>query len=231
MSTKKNNQQKTVNNSVGEKKEEFVQETVNANSDNSPVDSDAEQLPETVNRVIFLVVTKSEDLAILAAQAIKKYFTGVIGAIVPSFDDGLSLVEKVTDSISRWENEKIILMDGIVPVNRFTPGDVEAVYGVRDHHGWNHNVHTPVLLERTKIVELLEESPDVSDQDFIQKYIGKFHEGMLPVITDWKTDTFTLPIVSENPSFETLRSYLPNKRWFYVSDKSEIAVLRFFNEA
>jgi len=244
MSTKKSNQKKeTVSNPVEEKTAELIQETVDLNGDNSNVEPDVEQLPdrepgkihgtisEKVNRVIFLVITKNEDLAILASQAIKKYFTGEIEAIVPNFDDSLSLVDKVTDFISRFENEQFILMDGIVPVNRFTLGDVQAVYGVRDRHGWNHNVHTPVLLERIKIVELLEEFPDISDQDFIQKYVRKFHGDLLPVITDWKTDTFTLPIVSENPSSETLRSYLPDKRWFYISDKSAIAMLKFFNEA
>ena len=187
-------------------------------------------LTETDPRPIFLVVTKSEALSVLITKAILKHYTGEISAIVPYFDTEMTLVEKITDFISGSENEKIILMDGIMPVNMFTIGDIEAIYGVRDRHGWNHNVHAPLLLERTKIVELLEENQNISDHDFIQKYTQKFRGELLPVITDWKTDSFTLPIVSENPSTETLKYYLPRKRWFYVSDKAAKVVLGFFNE-
>lgn len=179
---------------------------------------------------IVLVVTKNEKLAELISTCIVKEFDTPVAMIIPDYDPEKSLVEKITDLIATFEHETVILFDSILPVNRFFMQDVGTIYAERNKEGWNYNAKTPVVLERSKIVELLEEKTDISDAGFLNAYFRKFHADILPVVTDWRNDTFTLPIVSENPSIKTLFEYQPQKRWFYVSDTSANAVLKFFNE-
>lgn len=179
---------------------------------------------------IVLVVTKNEKLAKVISDCIVQQFDITFAAIIPDYDPEKSLVEKITDMISSHENETVILFDSLVPVTPFSLQDVITIYAERTKEGWNYNAKTPVALERSKIVGLLEENPDISDANFLNAYFRKFHADILPVVTDWRNDTFTLPIVSENPSIKTLFEYQPQKRWFYVSDTSANAVLKFFNE-
>lgn len=178
---------------------------------------------------IVLVVTKNEKLAELISISIDNKFDSPVAAIIPDYDPEKSLVEKITDMISSHENETVILFDSLVPVTPFSLQDVITIYAERTKEGWNYNAKTPVALERSKIVGLLEENPDISDANFLNAYFRKFHADILPIVTDWRNDTFTLPIVSENPPFKTLFEYQSKKRWFYVSDASVNAVLKFSN--
>ena len=179
---------------------------------------------------IVLLIMSNEELHRLAADKIVKHYKCELSAIPTSINlnGEESLVEKIVNFISTLENEEIILMDGIIPVNNFTKADVEAIYATRTPNGWNYAVHTPVLLKRSKIVELLEEKPEIADKDFVPAYINKFHADKLPIVMNWMDDTFTLPIVSENPSHKTLNSCLEYKRWFWVSEKSTHAVTKYF---
>lgn len=179
---------------------------------------------------IVLVVTKNEQLAELISTCIIKEFDTPVAMIIPDYDPEKNMVEKLTDLISTFENETVILFDSIIPVNKLYMHDIGTIYAERTKEGWNYNTKTPVLLERSKIVELLEEKPDISDADFLNEYFRKFYPGRLPTVVDWRNDTFTLPIVSDNPSFKILWDYVSRKRWFYVSDVSANAVLKFFHE-
>lgn len=181
---------------------------------------------------LVLVVTKNEKLAELISACIVQQFSTPIAMIIPDYDPEKSLVEKITDLIATYEHEEVILFDSILPVNRFTMVDIISIYAerIQNSHDYNYNAKTPVLLERSKIVELLEEKPDISDTEFLNAYFLKFHANVLPVVTDWRNDTFTLPIISENPSRKILMDYQPRKRWFYISDTSANAVLKLFSE-
>lgn len=201
----------------------------NPKQDITPTDEEQARVDEVNNKPIVLLIMSNEKLFSFAADRIVEHYDGELAAIPANlgFKDK-TLVEKIVDFISTWENEEIILMNGIIPVNKFTRGDVEAVYAILSQGKFNYTVHTPVLLERSKIVELLEETPEIDDKDFVPAYIKKFHGDKLPLLMDWKTDTFTLPIVSLQPSHATLTNALSNKRWFWVSDKSMPAVIDFF---
>ncbi|ULB35640.1 hypothetical protein [Proteiniphilum propionicum] len=185
---------------------------------------------EVNSKPIVLLIMGNDKLHRLAADKIVKHYQGELSAIPTSINlnGEESLVEKIVNFISTWENEEIILMDGIIPVNNFTRADVEAIYATLSNGKWNYSVHAPVLLERSKIVELLEEMPEIEDKDFVPAYVNKFHADKLPIVMFWGEDTFTLPIVSENPSHKTLNSCLEYKRWFWVSEKSTHAVTKYF---
>lgn len=179
---------------------------------------------------IVLVVTKSEKLAEVASRSIAHFFEADVRAIVVNFDPEMNLVEKLADCISTYENETVILFDSIVAVNKFFLQDVGAIYAERSRIGWDYNAKTPVVLERSRIVDLLESIPDLSGKDFIQSYFETFHGDELPLVTDWRIDTFTLPVVSVNPSHKTLNDLLRFKRWVHVSEASVDAMLDFFSE-
>lgn len=176
---------------------------------------------------IVLVVTKSELLAEAISKNLIELFMHGMHAIIPNFDPGMSLVEKITDLIANYENEVVVVFDSLVPVNVFGMHDLH-IFAERAGDDWNYNTKTPVVLEREKIVELLEEKPDIPDGAFLNAYFRKFYPDILPTVVDWRNDTFTLPIVSEKPSKATLKEYLSRKRWYYVSDASTNAVLEFF---
>lgn len=184
---------------------------------------------EVNSKPIVLLIMGNDKLHRLAADKIVKHYQGELSAIPTSINNGESLVEKIVNFISSWENEEIILMDGIIPVNNFTRADVEAIYASIANGNWNYSVHAPVLLERSKIVELLEEMPEISDKDFVPAYVKKFHADKLPVIMAWQDDTFTLPIISEKPVAKTLDKYAKTKRWFWVSKKASDEVTRYFS--
>src|SRR5690554_3550366 len=180
---------------------------------------------------IVLLIMGNEELHKIAADKIVKHYKCELSAIPTSINlnGEESLVEKIVNFISTLENEEIILMDGIIPVNNFTKADVEAIYATRTPNGWNYAVHAPVLLKRSKIVELLEEMPEIADKDFVPAYINKFHADKLPIIMAWQDDTFTLPIISEKPVAKTLDKYAKTKRWFWVSKKASDEVTRYFS--
>lgn len=208
---------------IAEKELEIPESEVKVPEDEVNVPEVEKELP------IVLLIMGNDELHRHAAAEIIEHFQSQIASIPTiKFNGEESLVEKIVDFITTWEYEEIILMDGIIPVNNFTRADVEAIYATRTPNGWNYAVHAPVLLERSKIVELLEEMPEIADKDFVPAYINKFHADKLPIVMNWMDDTFTLPIVSENPSHKTLNSCLEYKRWFWVSEKSTPAVTKYF---
>lgn len=232
MTTKKSAPKKEVSKKVEIIPEKEVKENNpdwNPKQDISPTDEEQARIDEVNNKPIVLLIMSNEELFSFAADRIVEHYDGELAAIPANlgFKDK-TLVEKIVDFISTWENEEIILMNGIIPVNKFTRGDVEAVYAILSQGKFNYTAQTPILLHRSKIVELLEEMPEIADKDFIPAYIQKFHSDKLPILLFWKEDTFTLPIVSLQPSHTTLTEGLRNKRWFWVSDKSAPAVIQYF---
>lgn len=218
---------------ITEKKIEIPESEVNVPEKGVTVTKNEVNVSEVEKELpIVLLIMGNEELHKIAADKIVKHYQGELFAIPANISliNEESLVEKIVNFISTWENEEIILMDGIIPVNNFTRADVEAKYATLSNGKWNPSVHAPVLLERSKIVELIENTPEIADKDFIPAYITRFHADKLPIIMFWGEDTFTLPIVSENPSHKTLNSCLEYKRWFWVSEKSTPAVTKYFAE-
>lgn len=67
----------------------------------------------------------------------------------------------------------------------------------------NYGTHTPVLFEKFKLVEMLERFPEAeSGVLFSSLYFNSQAFPAYPIVLDWETDQFLLPVISQKPNEE-----------------------------
>lgn len=76
----------------------------------------------------------------------------------------------------------------------------------------NYGTHTPVLFEKSKLVEMLERFPEAeSGVLFSSLYFNSQAFPAHPVVLNWKTDQFLLPVISQNPDEQKAKELLRRK--------------------
>lgn len=76
----------------------------------------------------------------------------------------------------------------------------------------NYGTHTPVLFEKTKLKEMWERFPEAESGALISSlYFNSQSIPAHPVLLDWQTDPFLLPIVSKHPDERKAEEILKRK--------------------
>lgn len=76
----------------------------------------------------------------------------------------------------------------------------------------NYGTHTPVIFEKFKLAEMLERFPEAeSGVLFSSLYFNSQAFPAYPVVLDWETDQFLLPIISQKPNEEKAVELLQRK--------------------
>lgn len=76
----------------------------------------------------------------------------------------------------------------------------------------NYGTHTPVLFEKPKLMEMLERFPEAeSGVLFSSLYFNSQAFPAHPVVLNWKTDQFLLPVISQNPDEQKAKELLRRK--------------------
>lgn len=130
-----------------------------------------------------------------------------------------------------WTNDDIYLVNGIslahieIPkvLGDLKPNQFKGVYAnnmsrtvmLLDKCGLpklNYGTHTPVLFEKTKLVEMLDRFPEAeSGVLFSSLYFNSQAFPAHPVVLDWKTDQFLLPVISQKPDEQKAKELLQRK--------------------
>ena len=76
----------------------------------------------------------------------------------------------------------------------------------------NYGTHTPVLYEKSKLMEMLERFPEAESGVLLSSlFINSQAFPALPVVLNWKTDQFLLPVISQNPDEQKAKELLRRK--------------------
>lgn len=130
-----------------------------------------------------------------------------------------------------WTNDDIYLINGIslahieIPkvLGDLKPNQFKGVYAnnmsrtvmLLDKCGLpklNYGTHTPVLFEKSKLVEMLERFPEAeSGVLFSSLYFNSQAFPAYPVVLDWETDQFLLPVISQKPDEQKAKELLQRK--------------------
>lgn len=130
-----------------------------------------------------------------------------------------------------WTNDDIYLVNGIslahieIPkvLGDLKPNQFKGVYAnnmsrtvmLLDKCGLpklNYGTHTPVLFEKNKLVEMLDRFPEAeSGVLFSSLYFNSQAFPAHPVVLDWKTDQFLLPVISQKTDEQKAKELLQRK--------------------
>lgn len=130
-----------------------------------------------------------------------------------------------------WTNDDIYLVNRIslahieIPkvLGELNPSQFKGVYAnnmsrtvmLLDKIGLpklNYGTHTPVLFEKSKLMEMLERFPEAeSGVLFSSLYFNSQAFPAHPVVLNWKTDQFLLPVISQNPDEQKAKELLRRK--------------------
>ena len=114
----------------------------------------------------------------------------------------------------------------------------QTVLLLRDWQGSKVKVHNyrtnmPAMFFKSALIPVLDfvmNSKGVADFDLPTAYFNLIYSELMPVLLEWTTDSWLLPIISENPDMERVRTYWMKKKFVYFSDrygKDIIAWLKF----
>ena len=149
------------------------------------------------------------------------------------------------------EDERIVIMsDRMILLRPVTLADIallkaevgangnQTVQLLSDWQGSKVKVHNyktnmPAMFFKSTLVDVLDfvmGSKGVVDFDLPTAYFNLIYSELMPVLLEWTTDSWLLPIISENPDMERVRTYWMKKKFVYFSDrygKDIIAWLKF----
>ena len=97
----------------------------------------------------------------------------------------------------------------------------------------NYKTNMPAMFFKSSLIEILDfvvGSKGVVDFDLPTAYFNLLYADLTPLLLEWSTDSWLLPIVSENPNMDRVRTYWMKKKFLYISDrygKDIIAWLKF----
>lgn len=114
----------------------------------------------------------------------------------------------------------------------------QTVHLLRDWQGSKVKVHNyrtnmPAMFFKSTLIPVLDfvmNSKGVADFDLPTAYFNLIYAELMPVLLEWTTDSWLLPVISENPDMERVRTYWLKKKFLYISDrygKDIIAWLKF----
>lgn len=75
--------------------------------------------------------------------------------------------------------------------------------------------HTPVLFEKEKLVTLFEVCPELNQEGYLLSsvYFNYFFAGHVPVLLNWETDNWLLPVRSKQPDEKKFDALVKRKKF------------------
>lgn len=97
---------------------------------------------------------------------------------------------------------------------------------------WNYQNNMPFYAFTDTLEKLLRylEEQKMLELHLPTAYNNLLYEELQPTLLDWKTDGWLLPVVTEQPSMDAVKKFLPKKKFLFVSEKSQqkvISLLKF----
>lgn len=172
----------------------------------------------------------------------------VVGKVKPSWLDAESFIEcsdttnrRVALAVEQAETERIVLMTDrmhlIRPVllsdiavlkadekptdtTKMLPNEVLPKHGKKFY---NFDVQMPVMMLRTPLRDLLEytEKKFNPGYDIPTVYFNLIYSDFLPIIVNWSSDGWVLPVVSANPDQKKVEKFLATKKFIYFFESAE----------
>ena len=199
---------------VQQPENEKVNEKVNEANEKVNVPSDAPGL----EAVTVLIIGQHEPIARLSMQSVAKNLTGVdadIRLVRETDGDIVDLLQEVLETVS---TERVILMtEQMMILNPVTLADIACVKDVRDGKTLLYDVPIPVMVYKSVLLQMLSETYGGYKGlgYLINDYFSyTLPDGFRPIsLGDWRTSSWHLPVISENPKIDVLDKYCQWKKF------------------
>lgn len=170
----------------------------------------------------------------------------VVGKVKPSWLDAESFIEcsdttnhRVALAVEQAETERIVLMTDRMHLIRPVllsdiavlkadekPTDTTKMLAEVNLPGtkfYNFDVQMPVMMLRSPLKDLLEyaEKNFKPGFDIPTVYFNLIYQGFRPIIVNWSSDGWVLPVVSANPDQKKVEKFLATKKFIYFFESAE----------
>ncbi len=183
----------------------------------------------------------------------------VVGKVKPSWLDAESFIEcsdttnrRVALAVEQAETERIVLMTDRMHLIRPVlltdiavlkadekPTDTTKMLSevLPGKKFYNFDVQMPVMMLRTPLKELLEyaEKNFKPGFDIPTVYFNLVYSTFRPIIVNWSSDGWVLPVVSSNPDQKKVEKFLETKKFIYFFESAEgeriVSTMKFLTPA
>lgn len=169
----------------------------------------------------------------------------VVGKVKPSWLDAESFIEcsdttnrRVALAVEQAETERIVLMtDRMHLIRPVLLSDIAVLKAdekptdttkmldevLPGKKFYNFDVQMPVMMLRTPLKEILEyaEKELKPGFDIPTVYFNLLYQGFRPIIVNWSSDGWVLPVVSANPDPKKVEKFLETKKMIYFFESAE----------
>lgn len=169
----------------------------------------------------------------------------VVGKVKPSWLDAESFIEcsdttnrRVALAVEQAETERIVLLtDRMHLIRPVLLADIAVLKAdekptdttkmldevMSEQKFYNFNVQMPVMMLRTPLKELLEyaEKNFMPGFDIPTVYFNLLFHTFRPIIVNWASDGWVLPVVSSNPDQKKVEKFLKTKKFIYFFESAE----------
>lgn len=96
----------------------------------------------------------------------------------------------------------------------------------------NFATHTPVMYNKNRLIELFEAIPELNEGGYLfsSVYFNFHYPNHKPTQTDWKTDNWSLRLVSSNPPLNVFNKLIGSKKFLNNAEQGYSAVLTDYLE-
>lgn len=169
----------------------------------------------------------------------------VVGKVKPSWLDAESFIEcsdttnhRVALAVEQAETERIVLMtDRMHLIRPVLLSDIAVLKAdekptdttkmldevLPGKKFYNFDVQMPVMMLRTPLKDLLEYAEKKFNPgfDIPTVYFNLVYQGFRPIIVNWSSDGWVLPVVSANPDQKKVEKFLETKKMIYFFESAE----------
>lgn len=169
----------------------------------------------------------------------------VVGKVKPSWLAAESFIEcsdttnrRVALAVEQAETERIVLLtDRMHLIRPVLLADIAVLKAdekptdttkmldevMSEQKFYNFNVQMPVMMLRTPLKELLEyaEKNFMPGFDIPTVYFNLLFHTFRPIIVNWPSDGWVLPVVSSNPDQKKVEKFLKTKKFIYFFESAE----------
>lgn len=169
----------------------------------------------------------------------------VVGKVKPSWLDEESFIEcsdttnrRVALAVEQAETERIVLMtDRMHLIRPVLLSDIAVLKAdekptdttkmldevLPGKKFYNFDVQMPVMMLRSPLKEILEyaEKELKPGFDIPTVFFNLIYQGFRPIIVNWSSDGWVLPVVSANPDQKKVEKFLATKKFIYFFESAE----------
>ncbi|MBR1468705.1 MAG: hypothetical protein IJ605_01115 [Prevotella sp.] len=168
----------------------------------------------------------------------------VVGKVKPSWLDAESFIEcsdttsrRVALAVEQAETERIVLMTdrmhlirpvllsdiAVLKADEKPTDTTKMLNEVSEKKFYNFDVQMPVMMLRSPLKDLLEyaEKKFKPGYDIPTVYFNLVFQDFLPIIVNWSSDGWVLPVVSSNPDQKKVEKFLATKKFIYFYESAE----------